>query len=67
MTRKPLPLTPNAPHEWCEPSEIFSYVFLLNNENEMVFLCPMLAESLKSLKMLTRKQEPDRNLIHTDS
>lgn len=50
MTRKPLPLTPNAPHEWCEPSAIFSYVFLLNNENEMVFLCPMLAESLKSLK-----------------
>ena len=51
MTRKPLLLTPNASHEWCEPSEMFSYVFLLDNENEMVFLCPMLAESLKSLKM----------------
>jgi hypothetical protein len=51
MTRKPLLLTPNASHEWCEPSEMFSYVFLLDNENEMVFLCQMLAESLKPLKM----------------
>jgi hypothetical protein len=54
MTRKPLPLTPNAPHEWCEPSEIFSYVFLLINENEIA-------------KDATRKQDPDRNLIYTDS